>query len=105
MDRRRSDGVLAARAAAPRQFRRHLCSARRAIPMIRGIVTLLLAGLAAEAASASEAVRVENASRPTRCAEEDNVYVKFLGSGITHFTIEARHPAYLAALGEDNKAP
>jgi hypothetical protein len=54
---------------------------------------------------ADEAVILENATKATRCAEEDNVYVKFIGAGITHFTVEAHHPAYVASMGVDNKAP
>jgi hypothetical protein len=50
-------------------------------------------------------VHIENASQPTRCAENDNVYVKFSGAGISHFTIEARHPAYGTAIVHDETAP
>ena len=55
-------------------------------------------------ARAGENVHVENASRRTKCAEEDNVYVKISGAGITSFAIEARPPAYLATLQKDNSA-
>ncbi|SRR5579883_311684 len=71
--------------------------------MTRWAAIAVLAFLSCEAAQAGESVRIENASHPTRCAEEDNVYVKFFGTGITRLTIEARHPAYLARLREDNK--
>ena len=64
----------------------------------------ILVAITAWAARAGEVVRVENASRPARCAEEDNVYVKFVGAGITGLTVEARHPAYLAELRDDTKA-
>ncbi|HEX4508402.1 MAG TPA: hypothetical protein VH722_21925 [Alphaproteobacteria bacterium] len=33
------------------------------------------------------------------------MYVKFGGSGISHFTIEARHPLYSAAISRDETAP
>lgn len=56
------------------------------------------------AAGAGEIVHVENASRPTKCAEVDNVYVKFSGAGIAHLAIEALPPAYLATLPKDNSA-
>ena len=46
-----------------------------------------------------------NASRATRCAEEDNVYVKLLGSGVTSFRISAEHPPYIAAVSNDSTAP
>jgi hypothetical protein len=51
------------------------------------------------------AVDVVNASRPTRCAEEDNVYVKLIGDGIAGFRIEATHPPYLGRVAEDATAP
>jgi hypothetical protein len=57
------------------------------------------------AASGETAVNVVNASKPTRCAEEDNVYVKLLGSGIGGFEVEARHPPYVARIEEDRTAP
>jgi hypothetical protein len=61
---------------------------------MKPIALLAVAFLLARPAHAGEAVRIENASHPTRCAEEDNVYVKFEGAGIRHFAIEARPPAY-----------
>ena len=59
----------------------------------------------AQATLAGEIVQVENASRATSCAEEDNVYVKFVGSGIRHLVIDATLPAYFAKLDRDNRAP
>lgn len=67
-------------------------------------VVVCLAGLAAQA-HAAVAVDFVNASKPTRCAEEDNVYVKVLGSGITAFRIVAEHPRYIAAVKKDSTAP
>ncbi len=75
--------------------------------MSRSLVAALLALALAHThgiARAGETVQVENASHATRCAEEDNVYVKFRGD-IRRFIVEATHPAYLADLREDNKAP
>jgi len=46
-----------------------------------------------------------NASYPTRCAEEDNVYLKLVGSNIRTFRIEALHPAYIGSLTSGNSAP
>ena len=57
------------------------------------------------AAAAAVAVDFVNASRPTRCAEEDNVYVKLLGPGVTSFRISAEHPPYIAAVSKDSTAP
>ncbi len=70
---------------------------------MRRVVLSLLLALFTREGGAAESVRVENASHRTRCAEEDNIYVKLLGDGIRHLTIEARHPAYLAGLIEDSK--
>jgi len=75
------------------------------IEWLSGVGVLALALIAACTAHAGELVRIENASRPTQCAEEDNVYVKFVGAGVRHLTIEARHPAYLPTLTADSMAP
>jgi len=48
---------------------------------------------------------VINDSRATRCAEEDNVYIKLSGAGLTGVRIEARQPRYVAQLTvDDSKA-
>ena len=67
-------------------------------------VLVCLAGVAA-VAHAAVAVDFVNASKPTRCAEEDNVYVKVLGAGITAFRIGAEHPPYIATVEKDSTAP
>ena len=55
--------------------------------------------------SAAGTALVTNASRKTQCAEEDNVYVKLSGEGLTGMTIEARQPSYIAQLTvDDSKA-
>jgi hypothetical protein len=46
-----------------------------------------------------------NASQPTRCAEEDNVYVKVAGTGIAGFRIVAEHPPYIASVAKDSTDP
>ncbi len=74
---------------------------RYRLSAIAALAVLFVTGLA----MAGEVVRIENASRPTRCAEEDNVYVKLIGAGITRLRVEARHPAYLQDLREDRTAP
>ncbi|MBK8766742.1 MAG: hypothetical protein IPM01_19855 [Burkholderiaceae bacterium] len=51
------------------------------------------------------AVSVVNASRPTRCAEEDNVYVQLLGAGVGRFVIRAQHPPYISLVQTDSTAP
>lgn len=54
---------------------------------------------------AATAVEFVNASKPTLCAEEDNVYVKLIGQGIGSFRIEARHPDYIENISIDSTAP
>jgi hypothetical protein len=46
-----------------------------------------------------------NASRPTQCAEEDNIYVQILGNRIERFRIRAEHPAYIDTIRQDSTAP
>lgn len=72
---------------------------------------LLAAGMAAGCAPGAHgpggALHAEftNASQPTRCAEEDNVYVKVSGQGIGAFRIVAEHPPYIASVQVDSTAP
>ncbi len=67
-------------------------------------VLLLLGGWGAGTA-APVAVDFVNATRATSCAEEDNVYIKLLGKGVTAFRIRAEHPPYIATVLEDSTAP
>lgn len=64
-------------------------------------------GAAVRAAAVAEPREVEfvDASRPTRCAEEDNIHVPVRGERITSFRIVAEHPPYLASILEDSTAP
>jgi len=58
------------------------------------------------AASAAPAtVIVENRTRPTACAEEDNVSMVLRGQGITSFRVEALQPAYIDKIERDATAP
>ncbi len=70
-------------------------------------VALALIASVVSSHSAAESVAVDfvNASRPTRCAEEDNVYVKLLGPGVGAWRISAEHPPYIAAVAQDSTAP
>ena len=74
-------------------------------------MTAWLASLAllllASASSSLAAAQVDfiNASQFTRCAEEDNVYVKVQGEGIRGFSIVAEHPPYVSAITTDSTAP
>jgi hypothetical protein len=75
--------------------------------MMRNALTACacLGAFLAHCAFAAVAVDFVNASRATRCAEEDNVYVKIMGSGVTSFRISAEHPRYIAAVRKDSTAP
>ena len=74
-------------------------------------IFLLAAGAAGNLACARAwagepvAVSVVNASRPTRCAEEDNIHVKLLGPGVGRFVIRAQHPPYISLVQTDSTAP
>ena len=68
-------------------------------------VILLAAGCASISATPSISVDFVNDSRPTRCAEEDNVYVKLTGPAISAFSIRAVHPPYIAEITTDLTAP
>jgi hypothetical protein len=71
------------------------------------LALLLWAGLPAASAADAQpaAVRFENASRATRCAEEDNVDVRLSGAGIRRLRIAAEHPPYIGSIAEDSTAP
>lgn len=71
-----------------------------------GLLLLAAAGLACGTAGAAPAgVTVENHSRPTACAEEDNVSLLLRGQGIVRFRVEALQPPYLASIHDDRTAP
>jgi hypothetical protein len=46
-----------------------------------------------------------DASKPTRCAEEDNIYVKVEAQGVRSFSLSAEHPPYIGAVSTDSTAP
>jgi hypothetical protein len=75
----------------------------------RSLLCLTLLGLAASVASAAWAapatVTVDNQTRPTACAEEDNVSLVLSGQGISRFKVEALQPDYLASIEKDTTAP
>lgn len=66
---------------------------------------LLFAACRPVAEPTPAAVEFVNASKPTRCAEEDNVYVKVIGENIGRFRIRAEHPPYIADVAKDSTAP
>jgi hypothetical protein len=65
---------------------------------------LAIAGGLSAAVADELAVDITNLSQPVRCAEEDNVTLMLTSPTVRQFRIEATHPAYLAALREDNWA-
>lgn len=78
---------------------------RDALRKLRG-VTLALSLLGPVSAhTESLAVDVVNASKPTLCAEKDNVDVRLQSGEVRRFTVEAAHPAYTSAIVKDNWAP
>lgn len=70
------------------------------------LMTSLLSLVAAPGRAEGEVpVEFINESTPTRCAEEDNVYIKVQGERVRGFTIEARHPAYIGTIVADRWLP
>lgn len=80
------------------------------IALILGCGSLSCSGASAPgagtalASAAPTSALITNASRVTRCAEEDNVYVKISGRGLTGMRIEARQPSYIKQLTVDDSA-
>src|SRR4029453_234800 len=69
------------------------------------LAVLVIVALWATPAKAEAPVEIINASTPTRCAEEDNVYIKLQGERVRRFRIEARHPAYVGTIVADRWDP
>jgi hypothetical protein len=46
-----------------------------------------------------------NRSRPTRCAEEDNVDVRVMSPAVGRFSVTADHPPYISLIRTDSTAP
>ncbi len=67
--------------------------------------SLALAIFARASAQTEQPVEIINDSTPTRCAEEDNVYLKVQAEQVRRFRIEARHPAYIGTIVVDRSAP
>jgi hypothetical protein len=74
--------------------------------MFMRFASLAAALLFANAAFAADdiAVDVQNASTPTLCAEEDNVYVKLASPEVRRFKVEAVHPNYIGTIVVDRSA-
>ncbi len=70
------------------------------------IFRIALPCLAWSAATAAPVrATIENQTRPTVCAEEDNVSLSLSGTGIARFRVEALAPAYLGSIKKDITAP
>ncbi|RZL88729.1 MAG: hypothetical protein EOP82_21800 [Variovorax sp.] len=65
----------------------------------------LWALLSSIAAAAPAEATVENETRATACAEEDNVSLNLSGRDIRKFRVEALPPVYLASIEKDSTAP
>ncbi len=68
---------------------------------------VLFVCLLASAAVRAEplAVDVQNATTPTQCAEEDNVYFKLFSPTVSHFSVAALQPTYMGRVGVDVTGP
>lgn len=66
--------------------------------------TSFLAGAPAAVLAAPATVTVENQTRSTRCAEEDNVSLLLRG-GVRRFVVEALQPGYIDHIAQDTTAP
>lgn len=84
-----------------------IASLRRGVATFAAMMIALVALLVQGLACASDKVSVDfiDASKPTRCAEEDNIYVKVQAQGIRSFSLSAEHPPYIAAVSTDSTAP
>jgi hypothetical protein len=58
-----------------------------------------------QALASPAVVTVKDKGVKTLCAEEDNVYATLSAPGLRSFVVEARHPAYGAALEQDTAKP
>ncbi|WP_295372878.1 hypothetical protein [uncultured Pseudacidovorax sp.] len=76
---------------------------RRALAASAALLALMT-GMAPAAQAAAATVTVENQTKPTRCAEEDNVSLLLRG-GVKRFTVEALQPGYIERIAQDTTAP
>ncbi|MEJ8574487.1 hypothetical protein [Microbaculum marinum] len=72
--------------------------------MTAAAAALVAAFAGSHAAAQGPGVDVENRSRPTLCAEVDNVYVTLAGGDVDRFTVTAQHPAYIGTIVADSSA-
>jgi len=70
-----------------------------------GLVSMLALVPAWATEERGMAIEIVNASEPTLCAEQDNIYLKLVASEVRRFAIEAVHPAYIGTIVADRAAP
>ena len=68
------------------------------------VAAFILATVSLSASAETLAVRIENKSHPTLCAEDDNVQLDLRGAA-QKFTLEARQPAAIGTIVADSTAP
>lgn len=71
----------------------------------RALLLLTLVVAMSRGLAAPPSVTVSNLSRPTGCAEEDNVSLRLRAPGITRLRIEALPPPYLDRIDRDTTTP
>src|SRR5580704_918083 len=103
--RRWSNGSWASRTAPTREISMRRVDRLRRRAAAAQALALALCAIPGAASAQSLAVQALNASVPTLCAENDNVYLKFVSGAVREFTIEATHPAYAGTIVLDRSAP
>jgi hypothetical protein len=69
------------------------------------LVAIACLAVAPSLAQSPVTATVENRAYPTRCAEEDNVFVALTAARLAAFRVEATHPGYIADLQRDSYDP
>ncbi|MCP8939590.1 hypothetical protein NK718_13770 [Alsobacter sp. SYSU M60028] len=77
---------------------------QRAVRLVLA-AALALPPLAAMAQQKDMGVNVAGRSKPTLCAEDDNVYLTFSNPRVRYFKLEARPPAVIGSIAQDSRAP
>src|SRR5689334_11623237 len=95
--------MMTGRASTPSPHGSPRCRWMRIPGMCMRFASLFAALLLTTAAHAADdvVVDVQNASTPTLCAEEDNVYVKLASPEVRNFKVEAVHPNYIGTIVVD----
>ena len=83
----------------------HRAAARVAVCVLGLAIGLFAVGPVRAEGRDEMRVQFVDASKPTRCAEEDNLYVKLEASGVRSFSLSVEHPPYIATVTSDSTAP